>query len=314
MKQQHTKLFGFLLLTIYNFADHVPAFSINYGDIRLSSNNVNGVLRYRDPFCVLCNNRHNSNHGLTTSIQPHRHYFSARRTELTMSIDNSGVNNDQSSVIATTSTSYWSNKRTGKRTGGRRRHRQQWKKNKYSVTTQDEKKRNLKEEKMTEIYEREGEKMAQHIVAWLHNECMPHQELHIEMANIAKYSYIRCRESNKVFVYYIKGQIFDDLIERFHCIRIGEFGDPYICLEGAVSRCCFDYLRETSIDGKYVAPYLVPSTMELLWGFFFGWMNYDPEKVMYNLLVTGVALFEGMCLLYYLISFIGDCIAFVIIA
>lgn len=61
-------------------------------------------------------------------------------------------------------------------------------------------------------HEAEGTKMAKSITAWLDAEWMP-QQVHVEMAESAKASYIKCREDGVVEIMCIMMAIADDLNE-----------------------------------------------------------------------------------------------------
>eukprot|EP00537_Pseudo-nitzschia_pungens_P013999 CAMPEP_0172385962 /NCGR_PEP_ID=MMETSP1061-20121228/3570_1 /TAXON_ID=37318 /ORGANISM="Pseudo-nitzschia pungens, Strain cf. pungens" /LENGTH=186 /DNA_ID=CAMNT_0013115173 /DNA_START=97 /DNA_END=657 /DNA_ORIENTATION=+ len=85
-------------------------------------------------------------------------------------------------------------------------------------------------------HETEGQLMADSIVRWLDAEWLP-QQVHIDMADSAKRSYIRCREKNQDEIMDIMMQISNDLQEDW-----AKYNDDAFINAWDVGNYCSDYL------------------------------------------------------------------------
>lgn len=95
-------------------------------------------------------------------------------------------------------------------------------------------------EKMDDDHEKEGQLMAESIVRWLDIEWMP-QQVHIDMAESAKRSYVQCREKNQSDVMDIMMQISTDLDENW-----AKYNDDAFINAWDIGNYCSDYLIKRS--------------------------------------------------------------------
>jgi len=95
-------------------------------------------------------------------------------------------------------------------------------------------------EKMDNDHEKEGQLMAESIVRWLDIEWMP-QQVHIDMAESAKRSYVQCREKNQSDVMDIMMQISSDLDENW-----AKYNDDAFINAWDIGNYCSDYLIKRS--------------------------------------------------------------------
>lgn len=89
-------------------------------------------------------------------------------------------------------------------------------------------------------HEKEGQLMADSIVAWLDAEWMP-QQVHIDMADSAKRSYVQCREAGQNDVMDVMMQISSDLDENWE-----KYNDDAFINAWDVGNYCSDYLVKRS--------------------------------------------------------------------
>ena len=89
---------------------------------------------------------------------------------------------------------------------------------------------------MDDDHEKEGQLMANSIIAWLDAEWIP-QQVHIDMAESAKRSYIQCRESDQSDVMDIMMQISNDLDENWV-----KYNDDAFINAWDIGNYCSDYL------------------------------------------------------------------------
>eukprot|EP00532_Pseudo-nitzschia_australis_P001110 CAMPEP_0168187856 /NCGR_PEP_ID=MMETSP0139_2-20121125/15280_1 /TAXON_ID=44445 /ORGANISM="Pseudo-nitzschia australis, Strain 10249 10 AB" /LENGTH=105 /DNA_ID=CAMNT_0008110141 /DNA_START=315 /DNA_END=632 /DNA_ORIENTATION=- len=93
---------------------------------------------------------------------------------------------------------------------------------------------------MDNDHEKEGQLMAESIVRWLDIEWMP-QQVHIDMAESAKRSYVQCREKNQSDVMDIMMQISSDLDENW-----AKYNDDAFINAWDIGNYCSDYLIKRS--------------------------------------------------------------------
>jgi hypothetical protein len=86
----------------------------------------------------------------------------------------------------------------------------------------------------------EGKKLAESIVRWLDAEWMP-QEVHLRMAESARASYVRCRESGKTDVMDIMMEIATALDDNWQEYDADAFVNAW-----EVGNYCADYLTKKS--------------------------------------------------------------------
>lgn len=102
---------------------------------------------------------------------------------------------------------------------------------------------------MNDNHEEEGQWMANSIIAWLDSEWIP-QEVHIQMANSAKKSYMNCRESNTSDVMDIMMQISNDLDENW-----AKYNDDAFINAWDIGNYCSDYLiKKSGYEGCECSP------------------------------------------------------------
>jgi len=90
-------------------------------------------------------------------------------------------------------------------------------------------------------HEKEGQLMADSIIAWLDAEWVP-QQVHIEMAECAKQSYINCRQNKKqTDVMDVMMQISNDLQDNWSLYNDDAFINAW-----DIGNYCSDYLVERS--------------------------------------------------------------------
>ena len=89
---------------------------------------------------------------------------------------------------------------------------------------------------MDDDHEKEGQLMANSIIAWLDAEWIP-QQVHIEIAESAKRSYVQCRESDESDVMDIMMQISNDLEENW-----AKYNDDAFVNAWDIGNYCSDYL------------------------------------------------------------------------
>merc|ERR1712241_631207 len=89
-------------------------------------------------------------------------------------------------------------------------------------------------------HEKEGQKMADSIVAWLDDEWIP-QQVHVDMAESAKKSYIRCRESGSDDVMDVMMSISNDLETNWN-----KYNDDAFVNAWDIGNYCSDYLVKRS--------------------------------------------------------------------
>ena len=89
-------------------------------------------------------------------------------------------------------------------------------------------------------HEKEGQFMANSIIAWLDAEWMP-QQVHIDMADCAKRSYIECRESGQNDVMDVMMQISNDLDKNW-----AKYNDDAFVNAWDIGNYCSDYLVKRS--------------------------------------------------------------------
>ena len=93
---------------------------------------------------------------------------------------------------------------------------------------------------MNDNHEKEGQLMADSIVAWLDAEWIP-QQVHIDMAESAKKSYIQCRESGQTDLMDIMMQISNDLDGDWAKYNADAFVNAW-----DIGNYCSDYLVRRS--------------------------------------------------------------------
>mmetsp|Transcript_5490 Transcript_5490/g.11333 ORF Transcript_5490/g.11333 Transcript_5490/m.11333 type:complete len:178 (+) Transcript_5490:175-708(+) len=93
---------------------------------------------------------------------------------------------------------------------------------------------------MEDDHEKEGQLMADSIVAWLDVEWMP-QQVHIDMAECAKNSYIQCREAGQNDVMDVMMQISNDLDKNW-----AKYNDDAFVNAWDIGNYCSDYLVKRS--------------------------------------------------------------------
>ena len=93
-------------------------------------------------------------------------------------------------------------------------------------------------------HEKEGQLMADSVIAWLDAEWIP-QQVHIDMAESAKRSYIQCRESGQKDVMDVMMQISNDLDKNW-----AKYNDDAFVNAWDIGNYCSDYL------GKIDSPFL----------------------------------------------------------
>ncbi len=93
---------------------------------------------------------------------------------------------------------------------------------------------------MEDDHEKEGQLMADSIVAWLDFEWMP-QQVHIDMAECAKNSYIMCREAGQNDVMDVMMQISNDLDKNWE-----KYNDDAFVNAWDIGNYCSDYLVKRS--------------------------------------------------------------------
>lgn len=89
-------------------------------------------------------------------------------------------------------------------------------------------------------HEKEGQLMADSIVAWLDSEWLP-QQVHIDMAQCAKKSYIECREAGQNDVMDVMMQISNDLDSNW-----AKYNDDAFVNAWDIGNYCSDYLVQRS--------------------------------------------------------------------
>ena len=89
-------------------------------------------------------------------------------------------------------------------------------------------------------HEKEGQLMADSITAWLDAEWIP-QQVHIDMAECAKKSYVKCREAGQNDVMDVMMQISTDLDENW-----GKYNDDAFVNAWDIGNYCSDYLVKRS--------------------------------------------------------------------
>eukprot|EP00591_Stephanopyxis_turris_P005048 CAMPEP_0195514102 /NCGR_PEP_ID=MMETSP0794_2-20130614/5591_1 /TAXON_ID=515487 /ORGANISM="Stephanopyxis turris, Strain CCMP 815" /LENGTH=118 /DNA_ID=CAMNT_0040642271 /DNA_START=291 /DNA_END=647 /DNA_ORIENTATION=- len=87
-------------------------------------------------------------------------------------------------------------------------------------------------------HEEEGDKMAASIVSWLDAEWIP-QQVHIDMAQVAKNTYVTCRKAGDADVASIMMQIADDLNDSWK-----EFDADAFVNAWDIGNYCADYMTE----------------------------------------------------------------------
>ena len=103
--------------------------------------------------------------------------------------------------------------------------------------------------KMNDNHDEEGQLMANSVIAWLDSEWIP-QEVHVQMANSAKKSYIDCRESNTSDVMDIMMQISNDLDENW-----AKYNDDAFINAWDIGNYCSDYLiKKSGYEGCDCSP------------------------------------------------------------
>ena len=93
---------------------------------------------------------------------------------------------------------------------------------------------------MDNDHEKEGQLMADSVIAWLDAEWIP-QQVHIDMAESAKKSYILCRESGQKDVMDVMMQISNDLDKNWE-----KYNDDAFVNAWDIGNYCSDYLVRRS--------------------------------------------------------------------
>ena len=94
--------------------------------------------------------------------------------------------------------------------------------------------------KLSDDHDAEGQLMANSVIAWLDSEWIP-QEVHVKMAESAKTSYVRCRESDTNDVMDIMMQISTDLDANW-----AKYNDDAFVNAWDIGNYCSDYLIKRS--------------------------------------------------------------------
>lgn len=95
-------------------------------------------------------------------------------------------------------------------------------------------------ESIDDNHETEGQRMAESIIAWLDAEWIP-QQVHIDIAESAKRSYINCRESGQSDVMDVMMQISTDLDKNW-----AKYNDDAFVNAWDIGNYCSDYLVQRS--------------------------------------------------------------------
>jgi len=93
---------------------------------------------------------------------------------------------------------------------------------------------------MDNDHEKEGQLMANSVIAWLDSEWVP-QQVHIDMAESAKRSYVKCREADQSDVMDIMMQISTDLDANWSEYNADAFVNAW-----DIGNYCSDYLVRRS--------------------------------------------------------------------
>ena len=93
---------------------------------------------------------------------------------------------------------------------------------------------------MGDDHEKEGQLMAESVIAWLDAEWIP-QQVHIDMGESAKVSYIQCREAGQSDVMDVMMQISNDLDKNW-----AKYNDDAFINAWDIGNYCSDYLVQRS--------------------------------------------------------------------